>query len=191
MSWFYLKRCVVCCTFGCLCHFLREVFQGLNERMCHNISESFSLHTEATLKTVLYERKHSNVARTLWTPTGDHHFYTATHTLFSPPQAVHVMVGLLNIGLGASLAICSSPYPFWLGGMVISSVCPGHFYLKYAHLFTLDSIEIHPKGLSSWRKIYTNTWPALECLIMNAVKLIELLGRSLFSIFVRTQSVFL
>lgn len=108
---------------------------------------------------------------------------SATHTAFSPPQAVHIMVGLLNIGLGASLTIFSSPYPFWLGGMVISSFCPGHFYLKYAHLFTLYSIEIHPK-------IYINTWPPLECLIMNAIKLIELWSRSLCSIFICTQSVF-
>lgn len=85
---------------------------------------------------------------------------SATHTAFPPPQAVHIMVGLLNIGLGAALAFCSSPYPFWLGGMVISSFCPGHFYLKYAHLFTLHSTEIHPERPLSWRKIYINTWPA-------------------------------
>lgn len=40
------------------------------------------------------------------------------HTAFPPPQALHIMVGLLNIGLGVCLYSRSSPYPFWLGGMV-------------------------------------------------------------------------
>lgn len=39
-------------------------------------------------------------------------------TEFHPPQALHIMVGLLNIGLGVCLFSRSSPYPFWLGGMV-------------------------------------------------------------------------
>lgn len=44
--------------------------------------------------------------------------HTAAHTAFPPPQALHIMVGLFNIGLGAIPVFHSSPYPFWLGGMV-------------------------------------------------------------------------
>ncbi|XP_073341832.1 uncharacterized protein [Pagrus major] len=33
--------------------------------------------------------------------------------------ALHITVGLLNIGLGAIIDVRSSPYPFWLGGMFI------------------------------------------------------------------------
>lgn len=40
------------------------------------------------------------------------------HTVFPPLQALHITVGLLNIGLGAIIEVRSSPYPFWLGGMV-------------------------------------------------------------------------
>lgn len=38
--------------------------------------------------------------------------------VISPLQALHITVGLLNIGLGAITDVWSSPYPFWLGGMV-------------------------------------------------------------------------
>lgn len=49
------------------------------------------------------------------------------HTVFPPSQALHIMVGLLNIGLGVILS-CSrggswyqmdeTAFPYWMGAMV-------------------------------------------------------------------------
>lgn len=145
-----MSRGVRFVTHLCVCVAFWEVFQRFR-------SENVSQHQIKVFFT--HRSKHSDVAvrseLQQVTITRSLPFYTAvlffccsaTHAAFPPPQAVHIMVGLLNIGLGASLATCSSPYPFWLGGMVISNFCPGHLYLKYAHLFTLYSLESHPKGL--------------------------------------------
>lgn len=58
--------------------------------------------------------------------------FAAAHTAFPPLQAVHIMAGLFNIGLGAIPFPYSSPYPFWLGGMVSKLFV---FFLK-ENLFT-------------------------------------------------------
>ncbi|XP_030248760.1 transmembrane protein 176B-like [Sparus aurata] len=47
------------------------------------------------------------------------HLRRVQRTSQSVLGALHITVGLLNIGLGAIIEVRSSPYPFWLGGMFI------------------------------------------------------------------------
>ncbi len=75
------------------------------------------------------------------------------HTVFSPPQALHIMVGLLNIGLGTILLLSGGGswwqmdwtlFPYWFGGMVlILLLC-----------LLQSSLEVHPPE---------PFWPDLWC----------------------------
>ena len=51
----------------------------------------------------------------------------AVHTVFSAPQALHIMVGLLNIGLGA---LFTDAFPFWLGAVVSKLIYAYNLGLK-------------------------------------------------------------
>lgn len=108
------------------------------------------------------------------------------HTVFPPLQALHIMIGLLNIGLGEILIssgatwwqMDASGFRYWLGGMV-SKLLLYFLSLRNSHMYntkslpklntTCSTVQRSTKQLFSYRTVWTQSAAVKTGVIINSL----------------------